>query len=317
MRRAAAERRRLATECRATKTTARSAGSAMGPRRALLGRGFRPAQTAGAGRAASGKRFGRRSSSMSRRQSRSSARRAPQGARTALRVGEPRRPAIQERTALSRLSSSSSAAPSCMDDSVAGSPPATSALLSASRSSFAAARAAGRSAFTPVVPPRGRAAPSVLRLEATSDGSAVTRASCGAGLLRNGASCAPLPPAAGRPQPRWQETTVSRRRFERRLPGQRPTQGRSAGRPADSSGCVPASTFYGERGYKFCDSSTLLAMKLQSEPAVHGAREARPAVRARREPARKGAPPSCGRRGRDVWRKGRWVEWGESRVVVG
>ena len=55
----------------------------------------------------------------------------------------------------------------------------------------------------------------------------------------------------------------------------------------------------------------LLAMKLlQSEPAVHGAREARPAVRARREPARKGAPPSCGRRGRDVWRKGRWVEWG-------
>ena len=36
---------------------------------------------------------------------------------------------------------------------------------------------------------------------------------------------------------------------------------------------------------------------------MHGAREACPAVRARREPAREGAPPSCGRRGRDVWRK--------------
>ena len=44
-------------------------------------------------------------------------------------------------------------------------------------------------------------------------------------------------------------------------------------------------------------SSTLLAMKLQSEPAVHGAREARPAVRARREPPGKVPLPFCKKSG--------------------
>ena len=88
----------------------------------------------------------------------------------------------------------------------------------AQRSSFAASRAAEVRAFTPVVPPRGRAAPSVLRLRGDERRVAVTRGflrrrvAAKWGFLRRRCRLR----RRGRPQPRWQETTVSRRRFERR-----------------------------------------------------------------------------------------------------
>ena len=88
----------------------------------------------------------------------------------------------------------------------------------AQRSSFAASRAAEVRAFTPVVPPRGRAAPSVLRLRGDERRVAVTRGflrrrvAAKWGFLRRRCRLR----RRGRPQPRWQETTVSRRRFARR-----------------------------------------------------------------------------------------------------
>ena len=124
----------------------------------------------------------------------------------------------------------------------------------AQRSSFAAARAAEVRAFTPVVPPRGRAAPSVLRLRGDERRVAVTRGflrrrvAAKWGFLRRRCRLR----RRGRPQPRWQETTVSRRRFERRA--YRASVPPEVAAPAGPA--VPAAARYqrqhfSERGYKF------------------------------------------------------------------
>ena len=116
----------------------------------------------------------------------------------------------------------------------------------AQRSSFAAARAAEIRAFTPVVPPRGRAAPSVLRLRGDERRVAVTR-----GFLRRRVA-AKWGFLRRRCRLRWQESTVSRRRFERRA--YRASVPPKVAAPAGPA--VPAAARYqrqhfSERGYKF------------------------------------------------------------------
>ena len=236
VRRAAAERRRLATEYRATKTTVRSAGSAMGPRATPS---ISPSADGRSWPSSIRKRFGRRSSSMSRRQSRSSARRphrpfcAGVGTETS---GDPRWTALA-------LSSSCRA----LQYQLPLASDATSTQLSRLSAAASPRRALAEiRAFTPVVPPRGRAAPSVLRLRGDERRVAVTR-----GFLRRRVA-AKWGFLRRRCRLRWQESTVSRRRFERRA--YRASVPPKVAAPAGPA--VPAAARYqrqhfSERGYKF------------------------------------------------------------------